>query len=212
MSADADPSVEEPGSARLLSLWATAQREGFLGPGPVADHLTHARRFAAVIGAAPGSGVDLGSGAGVPGLALALHWPTSRWLLLDANRRRTRFLEAAIDALGVGARVIVEHRRAEEVGRDPIHRGAHDLVVARSFGPPAVVAECAAPLLSVDGVLVVSEPPDRPDRWPVDEMAALGLVAEATPTGSGVARFRATTACPDRFPRRVGVPAKRPLF
>ena len=48
-------------------------------------------------------------------------------------------------------------------------------MTARSFGPPAATAECAAPLLAVGGLLVVSEPPDGPDRWPADALAALGL-------------------------------------
>jgi 16S rRNA (guanine527-N7)-methyltransferase len=198
--------------ARLLSLWEAAQQQGLVGPSPVTDHLVHAQRFAATIGASPRSAVDLGSGAGVPGLALALHWPTSHWRLLDANQRRGSFLAAAVEALDLGDRVVVDLRRAETVGRDPAQRFAHDLVVARSFGPPAVVAECGAPLLEVGGHLVVSEPPEDRDRWPTDGLATLGLVVVSPTLDAGFVRFRAATTCPDRFPRRVGVPTKRPLF
>lgn len=198
--------------ARLLSLWEAAQQQGLIGPGPVTDHLVHAERFAASIGAPPRSAVDLGSGAGVPGLALALHWPTSHWWLLDANQRRSSFLAAAVEALDLGDRVVVDARRAEIVGRDPLHRFAHDLVVARSFGPPAVVAECAAPLLDQGGHLVVSEPPEDRDRWPADGLSDLGLVAATLTADAGFVRFQATAPCPARFPRRVGIPTKRPLF
>jgi 16S rRNA (guanine527-N7)-methyltransferase len=105
-------------------------------------------------------------------------------------------------------------------------RGEFDAVVARSFGPPAVTAECAAPFLVVGGRLVVSEPPgdDRddegigasaptPPRWPAKGLARVGLVGEAAWTEPFHYRsFVLERPCPDEFPRRDGVPAKRPLF
>ena len=113
--------------------------------------------------------------------------------------------------------------RAEACGRREDLRGAFGGVLARSFGRPAVVAECAAPLLEVGGFLVVSEPP-RPaevahalepggTRWPAEELEALGLVPlGVVHEGFDYMTLRQVTACPDRFPRRDGVPAKRPLF
>ena len=187
-----------------------------LGPGPVAPHLTHALGFARALDGPPaGPAVDLGSGGGLPGLALALVWPTSRWVLLDAGERRTAFLLEAVAELDLGARVEVLRGRAEEVGRRPDRRSRHALVVARSFGPPAVAAECAAPLLALGGRLVVSEPPaPAASRWPVEGIAVLGLALVAACTGDGgtyqVLEQRAP--CPDRFPRRPGIPRKRPLF
>jgi 16S rRNA (guanine527-N7)-methyltransferase len=116
--------------------------------------------------------------------------------------------------LGVGERVEVREERAEDTGRSSV-RGSRDLVVARSFGPPAVVAECAAPLLRVGGRLVVSEPPEGElARWPQAGLRPLGL-DPAGPIRASGARFQILhqqTACPDRFPRRIGIPAKRPLF
>jgi 16S rRNA (guanine527-N7)-methyltransferase len=90
-------------------------------------------------------------------------------------------------------------------------------VTARSFGRPAVVAECAAPLLKPGGWLVVSEPPaaDRPEtpRWPAVALGQFGLVPEEQAReGFEYQVLRQHEACPDRFPRRTGVPAKRPLF
>jgi 16S rRNA (guanine527-N7)-methyltransferase len=113
----------------------------------------------------------------------------------------------------LGGRVMVVAERAERVGRGPI-RGTVDLVVARSFGSPSVTAECAAPLLRPNGRLVVAEPPGgEPERWDLVGLAQLGM-------GIGVSRSEPTAfqvlvqvePCPDRFPRRVGVPSKRPLF
>jgi len=155
-----------------------------------------------------GIGVDLGSGGGVPGLALALGHVGVRWVLVEAQQRRADWLSHVVDALGLD--IEVEGRRAEEVGRGPL-RATASVVVARSFAGPGVTAECAAPLLRVGGMLWVAEPPEpRDDRWPSAGLAELGLV----PAGSvrGWAGFEQGQACGERYPRRVGIPAKRPLF
>ena len=117
--------------------------------------------------------------------------------------------------LGCSARVRVVAERAEVVGRDGAHRSTSPLVVARSFGPPAVTAECAAPLLATGGLLVVSEPPGGDGaRWPVAGLALLGAVPERVfhTTKGTFQLIRQASPCPERYPRRVGVPAKRPLF
>jgi 16S rRNA (guanine527-N7)-methyltransferase len=163
------------------------------------------------------SAVDLGTGGGLPGLVLAvLGGPDRRWRLVDANRRRCAFLRGAVEDLGLAARVEVVEDRAEVVGRQPEHRGRADVVVVRSFGAPAVVAECAAPLLAVGGRLLVSEPPDGTilNRWPAEALAELGMSAAVLHEGGGahLAAMTQLRPCPDRYPRRVGVPAKRPLF
>lgn len=202
--------------AALVERLRRSRDLGYLGPGPVDDHITHALGFAAQMSTAPTSGVDLGSGGGIPGLVLAaLAWPTTRWTLLDASARRCIFLTAAVDELGLAKRVTVAHGRAEDHGRDPRTRAGADLVVSRSFGAPAVTAECGAPLLAVGGHLIVSEPPGGGggDRWPAAGLAQLGLVpmsGVAVPASYAV--FIASRPCPDRFPRRPGVPGKRPLW
>jgi 16S rRNA (guanine527-N7)-methyltransferase len=193
-----------------------AKALGFLGPGPVEEHLTHAQAYqAAVPGPFAGAAADLGSGGGVPALPLALAWPDSTWVLLERSERRAAFLDDAVRTLGLAGRVEVRAEPAERAGRDPELRGSLQLVVARSFGVPAVVAECAAPLLEAGGHLVVSEPPS-PDlaRWPSDDLARLGLGPArlvTSPTGT-VALLHQTTPCPTRYPRTEGKPSKAPLF
>ncbi len=184
------------------------------------DQLLNAEGFAAAAqeaAALPGPWVDLGSGGGVPGLVLAIRLPTVPFVLVDAQLRRTQFLASSVSGLEVGDRVGVVRSRAEELGRDPSYRGAYSVVTSRSFGPAAVTAECAAPLLRVGGVLVVSEPPDGEPaaRWPADGLAVLGL--EPVRRTRFADRFSyqvllQVAPCPERYPRRVGVPAKRPLF
>ena len=247
---------------RLLEVLDDARDLGFLGPDPVGRHVEHAFGFLSLWPPSPACGgqepplaIDLGSGGGVPGLVLASSLPAVRWRLLDSNRRRTKFLSYAVERLGLSSRVEVIAERAEIAGRSSL-RGQAAVVVARSFAPPAVTAECAAPLLAVGGYLLVAEPPGPPagetsadgfapseafvdgpsgsaagglsstetapdrsltttqaGRWPPAGLALFGMVPDAEQTEPfALRRFRQREACPERYPRRVGVPAKRPLF
>lgn len=212
---DAEPELDQ----RLVEVLEGAKRRGFLGPGPVADHIVHARAYAGVGGAGDPSrpALDLGSGGGVPGLVLAAEGGERQWTLVEVNQRRCTFLVEAVAALGLEARVEVVRGRAEEVGRDPGRRRSYGTVVARGFGRPAVTAECAAPLLAGGGRLLVSEPPQEPvedgGRWPAAGLERLGMVLRTVTAGlPRIAVLEQVEACPERFPRRVGIPAKRPLW
>ena len=194
----------------LVAVLAEARDLGFLGPGPVEFHVEHARAYLPALEGVTGAALDLGAGGGVPGLVLALARADLRWTLLDAMTRRTAFLARAVATLDL-ANVTVRTDRAEDVAD---LRGGFAAVVARSFGPPAVTAECAAPLLQIGGRLIVSEPPDgagHDARW--DGATQLGL---GTPTRwpgpPALVVLIQESRCPDRFPRRTGVPAKRPLW
>jgi len=220
--------------AALLHMLGEARDIGILGPMPINVQIEHATGFVLTASAAlhqhanqgsatPSSAVnlpervlDLGSGGGLPGLVLALEAPDSNVCLLDSSVRRSEFLRRAIDVCGLGDRVSVLHVRAEDAGRDPRERAAYGLVVARSFGAPSVVAECAAPFLHVGGLLVVSEPPGdvmTAERWPEGGLGMLGM-SRSWPVRMkfGYRVVTQVSSCPDKFPRRVGVPAKRHLF
>jgi 16S rRNA (guanine527-N7)-methyltransferase len=190
---------------------------GFLGPGPVEDHIGHSTGFARAWEAAgapgpPGRAADLGSGGGVPALVLGALWPATTLYLIESMQRRATFLRRAVQTLNL-EHVDVIQARAEEVGRDPALRGTLDLVTSRSFGPPAVTAECAAPLLRTGGLLVVSEPPEGgPGRWPAHALEELGLGSPTEVRGhAGYVVLRQDDECPQRYPRRPGIPNKRPL-
>ena len=233
-----DHVVEVPSS--LLEVLEDARARDLLGAMALADQVDHALGFARAFGGlsssqslddhaqgdpGPGRWLDLGSGGGLPGLVLAQYWPDSEGVLLDASERRTAFLATAVDRLAFNGRVEVVRARAEEAGARPVLRGSFDVVWARSFGSPPVTAECAAPFLRVGGVLVVSEPPapeqtsdaqapvQTSDRWPREGLAQLGqepLVTVRAKFGYQVVLQAAL--CPERFPRRQGVAAKRPLY
>jgi 16S rRNA (guanine527-N7)-methyltransferase len=221
----------------LIDALARSRAWGFLGDGPIEDHIAHAQGFADAAASVRGQGttgedgvpdtsadprpwMDLGSGGGIPGLVLAHLWPDRDGVLLDSNQRRTRFLSQVIDDQGWAPRVRVVVARAETAGRSDSLRGTFSLVVARSFGAPPVTAECASPFLRRGGILIVSEPPaplsEEPgddDRWPREGLDPVGLEPLALwrdVFGYRILRQRAL--CPDRYPRRIGIPGKRPLY
>lgn len=199
----------------VLRVLERARDRGFLGPGPVADHVEHARAYLAALPRVGAGGVivDLGTGGGIPGLPLASWRNDLSWVLVDAMTKRIEFVRSAVDELGLAAEVI--EARAEELAADPRWAGVVDVVVARSLAAPGVAAEYAAPFLKVGGRAVIAEPPGgAPDRWPAEELAGLGMRRGPVlfaPTAT-LQVLEQIALCPEPFPRRVGVAAKRPLF
>jgi 16S rRNA (guanine527-N7)-methyltransferase len=201
----------------LTAILEEAQRLGFLGPGPVDRHVAHALAMAACLPGDARRGLDLGSGGGVPGLVLAAACSGLEIVLLDAKERRCRFLRHAVTALDLVSRAEVVEARAEEAARRPDLRERMDVVVARSFSLPAVTAECATGFLRPGGHLIVSEPPEGAEaagcRWPEDALDTLGF-GPAALCGGGAGAFAVLEKrrSEERWPRRVGVPSKRPLW
>jgi 16S rRNA (guanine527-N7)-methyltransferase len=203
----ADPSV-------LEGVLADSRTLGLLGPGPLAPQLDHARAFVRALPAGVRF-LDLGSGGGLPALVILAERADVRGVLLDATQRRCDFLQDACARLGLIDRAEVVCARAEDAARDPEWRERFDAVTARSFGPPAVTAECAVGFLRAGGEILVSEPPEPdPDRWPADGLARLGLVAGPVPEAvpAHLVRLRTVAPLESRWPRRVGIPRKRPLW
>jgi 16S rRNA (guanine527-N7)-methyltransferase len=160
---------------------------------------------------------DLGSGAGFPGLALAIALPGAEVALVESQRRKCEFLDRACSiAQLANARAVWS--RAEE-WRDGFE--AHDVVVARALAPQAVVLEYAAPLLRVGGALV-----DWRGRRYADEERCAALAASelglqrleirrvqpyAQARNHHLHVYAKVSPTPPRFPRRPGVARKRPL-
>jgi 16S rRNA (guanine527-N7)-methyltransferase len=141
--------------------------------------------------------------------------PKSTFVLLDGRTERANDLAAAVAELGLCQRVSVVGERAEEAAHRSGLRSTFDAVVARAFGPPAVTAECGAGFLVPGGILVVSEPPEdsKQERWPEKGISKFDLVLESTTsTPFHFAVLRSVAPLDLRYPRRVGIPAKRRLF
>jgi 16S rRNA (guanine527-N7)-methyltransferase len=161
----------------------------------------------------PESILDLGSGGGLPGLVLLHRWRCSA-VFLDSMTKRSNFLAEVLEWPDSPEGVAVT-ARAEEAARWPEFDQVFDLVTARSFGPPAVTAECAVRFLKIGGVLVVSEPPDDSEtgRWNPMGLSQLGLNdLGRTRHGSAFRVLVKESATAPRFPRESGVPKKKPLF
>lgn len=216
--------MKEPQLEKVL---LEARKRSLVGNASLAEQIAHSEGFARALAleALAGPVLELGSGGGLPGLVVAVQDPGLHLVLLDSSRRAAEFLRWSIEELELATRVEVVNERAEDAGRDLRYRGRFAAVLARSFAPPAVTAECAAPFLLVGGRLIVSEPPagslsdigaveaSMAQRWPPEGCAKVGLAPElAIRERFGYAVLRQSTLCPERYPRRSGIPTKRPLF
>jgi 16S rRNA (guanine527-N7)-methyltransferase len=177
--------------------------------------------FQALTGLPAGWGcIDIGAGAGFPGLPLRIAFPLMRLTVLESTGKKAAFLEHIVAELGLSG-VDVVRGRAEEAGREPGLRESFDAALARAVAELPVLVEYALPLVRVGGVFVaqkgsVVENEVEAARAAIallggelaeiqtvevpglDAPRRLVVVAKASPT-------------PDKYPRRPGIPAKRPL-
>ena len=166
---------------------------------------------------AAGRIADIGSGAGFPGLALAVALPGAEVDLVESQRRKCEFLERMYLAAGVENARVVPARAEEWI--DGISR--NDLVVARALAAQPVVLEYAAPLLKIGGTLIDWRGKRVPEEEDLAENAAgtLGLrrtaLRRVVPFEGAKDHhlhvFVKVAETPPRFPRRAGVARKRPL-
>jgi 16S rRNA (guanine527-N7)-methyltransferase len=161
--------------------------------------------------------IDIGAGAGVPGLPLAVARPDAEVVLVDGSRRKCEFMARAALDMGL-LNVVVRHARAEELGD---LAGRFDVVTARALAPLDVVAEYAAPLLRLGGSLVAwrgqRELKVEAEAARAAEILGLCVVPplQVRPYPQAEHRYlhilTKVAATPTRFPRRAGVARKRPL-
>jgi len=160
----------------LAEVLTVAQRLGTLGDRPIEQVIHHARQFVPALEGITGRVLDIGTGAGIPGLVIAEARPDLRLTLLDRRQTRMDALRVAVAGMGLEDRVEVVTGDTDLFARDLERAGAYSAVVARGFGPPLDTAQKARPFLGEGGVLVVSEPPEEdPDRWPLDGLGSLGF-------------------------------------
>ena len=150
---------------------------------------------------------DVGSGGGLPGIPLKLALPGLALCLVESDQRKAEFLLDAVAALELTG-VEVEPRRAEELGRDPRHRDAYDVVVTRAAARAPVAAEYCLPLLKPAGVLIALA---KYSDWDGARRAIGQLGGRLQGEAKGAVVVRKLRPTPDQFPRRVGIPGKRPL-
>ncbi len=160
---------------------------------------------------------DLGAGAGFPGLALAVALPATTVVLVESNGRKCDFIRVAAEAAQLSnVEVVAERVESWSAGSESC-----DVVTARALAPLAVLAEYAAPLLRLGGVLVAwkGRRDEDEDAAAARAAAEVGLVVEGVravvPYDRAAHRhlhvLRKVAATPTRYPRRPGMATKRPL-
>ena len=200
----------------LLEALERPHRLGTIG-GDLEEQLAHCASFSSVLSqiglASDARGIDLGTGGGLPGLALAALWPAMHWALVDMRVARATEVERIALGLGLGERTEVHGIEAQRLGHDADFRESFDVAVARAFGPASITTECAAGMVRVGGSFIVSEPPtddqraqldhQTEPRWDYRAVSALGFT-EPEMIEMGGSRFAVLTKqspAPDMVPR-----------
>ena len=164
--------------------------------------------------------IDVGAGAGFPGIPLKIVRPGFRLTLLEATEKKVNFLRHLVQRLGLEG-VTVLHGRAEELGQSPVHRERYDWAIARAVAEMPILAEYLLPLVKIGGRALAQKGENAPAEVHRAEHAITqlgGHVRRLMPVElHGLAETRylvlvdkvAVTA--SQYPRRPGIPSKRPL-
>jgi 16S rRNA (guanine527-N7)-methyltransferase len=164
--------------------------------------------------------IDVGTGGGFPGIPIKIAQPGLNLTLLDSQKKRVDFLEGVISELNF-KKVRIVWRRAEDFGRDLEERETYDLAFARAVAPLPVLLEYSLPLLSVGGRFV-SQRAQKAEEEVVEVGEALrvlgGEIEEILPVKvpylqakRHLVLVKKVGKASERYPRRAGIPAKRPL-
>lgn len=164
--------------------------------------------------------IDVGTGAGFPGLPLAIARPSLQVTLLEAQGKRCQFLQAVCQALGL-ENVTIINDRAENLGRAEGHREGYDRAVARAVAALPVLAEYLLPFVRVGGMALCWKGPAVAGERADGAAAAARLGGRLLPlvdmegsgeeTGHVIAPMEKTEKTLPLYPRKNGMPAKRPL-
>ncbi len=183
------------------------------------DSLTVALAAPSALAGAPKI-VDAGAGAGFPGVPLKIAFPEVRLTLVDSASKKTAFLRHIVEALDLQHANVVT-ARLEDAGRDPGLREDFDVVVSRAVAKLSVLAELTLPLCAVGGTVVCQKGERTEDelagsRAAVDVLG--GEIADVKHVDlpelgqrRSLVTLRKARPTPDQYPRRPGIPAKRPI-
>lgn len=164
--------------------------------------------------------LDLGTGAGFPGVPLALIYPEKKFLLVDSLNKRLKIITEICGKLGI-TNVEVLHGRAEEIGRMKDYREAFDVCVSRAVANFATLSEYCLPLVKKGGSFLAYKGPDAEDEIKLSGRAVGMLGGEIAeifrPKLAGfefdhnIVIVKKTKNTPAKYPRKPGTPAKEPL-
>ena len=174
----------------------------------------HVEEVLDLLGACPPAegtrAVDVGAGGGVPGIPMAILRRDMHVSLLESDRRKAGFLTHVAGALQLdNVAVLVE--RAEDLARRPQARESFDLAVSRAVAPPPVMCELALPLVRVGGMVAALVTDAGRAARECGHAAQLCGGGEPRAATGGVLLVAKERATPEEYPRRAGVPLRRPL-
>ncbi|MCY4063748.1 MAG: 16S rRNA (guanine(527)-N(7))-methyltransferase RsmG [Chloroflexi bacterium] len=165
--------------------------------------------------------IDVGAGAGFPGLPLAIAFPKLQTMLMDSTAKKLRFIDHAAESLGL-ENVRTMHARAEDAGRDQLHRQAYDVVVARAVARLPILLEYSLPLCKLGGQVIAMKGASAFDETNAAAKAidALGgelfAIEEITLPTLDHPRYLVVidkvAATPKRYPRKAGTPSRQPIL
>ena len=165
--------------------------------------------------------IDVGSGCGFPGLAIAIAIPNSYITLLDSSNKKTNFLKEVSKEIGLSSRIKVVTERAESAGKNRIFRGCFDYAIARAVAPATVVAEYLVPFLNSRGQALMYKGSWKEAEQQILKKALTELNAEikqihnfVLPDSRGIRniiRICSNKKCPNQYPRSIGKPKRQPL-
>tara|TARA_Y100001968_G_scaffold43610_1_gene33685 strand:- start:34 stop:780 length:747 start_codon:yes stop_codon:yes gene_type:complete len=165
--------------------------------------------------------IDIGSGCGFPGIAIAIAIPNSNITLLDSSNKKTTFLKEVSKEIGLNSRITIVTERAESAGKDSIFRGNFDYAIARAVAPATVVAEYLVPFLNSRGQGLIYKGNWTETEQQILQKALTKLNAEikqihkfVLPDSRGIRniiRISSNNKCPNQYPRSIGKPQKHPL-
>jgi 16S rRNA (guanine527-N7)-methyltransferase len=168
----------------------------------------------------PKSMIDIGTGAGLPGIPLKILYPQAKLCLVESIKKKAGFCEHACQALGLTG-VMVSSARAEEIGQLREHRERYDLALARAVAAMPTLVEYLLPLVRLGGRVVMQKGSSAEEEAEASRNAIRlfgGKLSQILPVSlPGVEDQRFLVVLekikptPDQFPRRVGVPAKSPI-
>lgn len=193
--------TNDPARLRVLErILREAQRTGALSAVPVSEIISHAQWFTKAIPATAHLAVDLGSGAGVPGLIVAIQRPDLELVLVDRRAGRTDNLLRAVIALNLADRVSVRCCEIDDMARDSTWAKHFDVVMSRGLGPAVKTLNLSRELVKQGGVIIVSEPPPgSPSRWNAQQVSALGLEGPIVLGAVAMFHVKHSDAQNDRF-------------